>query len=988
MNRTLVRTKAEYRTRCGLAYRCLAWLGLTAAIVLGSPPSHAELSERCVVNILNRTIQVSSDGGWSLPNVPSNQGQVRARATCIEDDGSTTSGQSPYFSIARNGITQVPGIVFQDLTPIPVSLSFGSTATLQLDSIGATAQLNVTATYPGSATADVSSAASGTNYSSTNPAVATVSANGLVTAVGNGLALISARNDGVLAARRVLVNTGGDLDGDGLPDDYETENGLNPSDPVDALEDQDGDGLSALQEYQLGTGVNVPDTDSDGIEDGEEVIPGDDGYISDPLLIDTDGDGLSDLLEVTFQSNPSDPASANYSAALTDLTVSPSSLTLVSSGIEPDPVGHQLSVVGTLIGGGTIDLTSTARGTNYSSSDLSICSFGLDAGRVYPGNAGSCEVTVTNGAFQRVVTVTVTAFQPGPVSVVGIPGYANNVDVQGDYAYVAAGSSGLVVVDVSDVDAPVVVATVDTPGTSIDVRVSAGYAYVADGSSGLAIFDVGDPFAPVKVGGVDTPSVAQDLQYQAGYVYVADGDGGLQIVDVSDPVAPLIVGALSGLGTAKGVDVRGTIAALGTTTGVHIIDLTDLSAPEETGAVNVANVKDLVIEGNYVHVAAYTTGYAVIDITDPESPSNVRQESGFVPRDVELSAGLAFYAEQIFPNAIAYVNVQDPTQAVFQGTIDMSSLGDYAGTGIALNQQYLFVTAESFVVSQDFGTTGNTVMMIGQYRQIADNEGIAPEVSIVTPENGADFVQGESIVVTAEATDDVLVASVQLVVNGVVVDTDTGAPYELRYTSAIDFLGDVTFVVRATDLGGNTAESAPVQVDVVPDPLTTVVGFVVDGDGLPLEGAAVTYSGLPAVMTDFSGAFTILDVPTRSKITLMAEATIDGHLRQTTSAPVRPVRGGVTDVGTIVLQDAVLITPDGVGYGHHGACSGWNSCGNAETCALWACLYRGYEGLVSYGRESPCTEYQVCHLFYNQSSLQENWGNWCQVMGVGEIYCY
>jgi hypothetical protein len=44
-----------------------------------------------------------------------------------------------------------------------------------------------------------------------------------------------------------------DGDGDGLADDWERANGLNPNDRGDALTDNDGDGLSNLFEYLAGT---------------------------------------------------------------------------------------------------------------------------------------------------------------------------------------------------------------------------------------------------------------------------------------------------------------------------------------------------------------------------------------------------------------------------------------------------------------------------------------------------------------------------------------------------------------------------------------------------------------------------------------------------------------------------------------------------------------------------------------------------------------
>lgn len=47
--------------------------------------------------------------------------------------------------------------------------------------------------------------------------------------------------------------TPGDADGDGLPDSWELQHGLNPNDPSDATADKDGDGSTNLQEYQAGS---------------------------------------------------------------------------------------------------------------------------------------------------------------------------------------------------------------------------------------------------------------------------------------------------------------------------------------------------------------------------------------------------------------------------------------------------------------------------------------------------------------------------------------------------------------------------------------------------------------------------------------------------------------------------------------------------------------------------------------------------------------
>lgn len=97
-----------------------------------------------------------------------------------------------------------------------------------------------------------------------------------------------------------LIGTPEDADGDGIPDIYELANGLNPA-VKDSTQDLDNDGLSNIDEYNLGTKANNPDTDGDGLKDGVETNTG--TYVSatntgtSPLKADTDGDGLLDGVE-------------------------------------------------------------------------------------------------------------------------------------------------------------------------------------------------------------------------------------------------------------------------------------------------------------------------------------------------------------------------------------------------------------------------------------------------------------------------------------------------------------------------------------------------------------------------------------------------------------------------------------------------------------------------------------------------------------------
>src|SRR5262245_47986529 len=73
------------------------------------------------------------------------------------------------------------------------------------------------------------------------------------------------------------------------------------------------------------------------------------------------------------------------------------------------------------------------------------------------------------------------------------------------------------------------------PGTAMAMAIQNGYAFVALGTNGLAIIDVSNPANPRRVGGFDTSGFASGVAVSGNYAFVADGDAGLQVIDVSNP---------------------------------------------------------------------------------------------------------------------------------------------------------------------------------------------------------------------------------------------------------------------------------------------------------------------------------------------------------------------------------------------------------------------------------------------------------------------
>lgn len=97
-----------------------------------------------------------------------------------------------------------------------------------------------------------------------------------------------------------------DTDSDGMPDGWEVAHGLDPDDDGDAALDLDQDGVSNLGEFEAGSNPTSGDTDGDGLGDWSEIH----SHGTDPANTDTDGDGMPDGWEISRGLDPNDDGDA------------------------------------------------------------------------------------------------------------------------------------------------------------------------------------------------------------------------------------------------------------------------------------------------------------------------------------------------------------------------------------------------------------------------------------------------------------------------------------------------------------------------------------------------------------------------------------------------------------------------------------------------------------------------------------------------------
>ncbi len=256
----------------------------------------------------------------------------------------------------------------------------------------------------------------------------------------------------------------------------------------------------------------------------------------------------------------------------------------------------------------------------------------LNLRNVQLAGAGTYAVVVSN-ALGSVTSsnAVLTVFEPRNANLVGQwPRYARGpavcVVLHGQFAYVAADTGGLIILDLSNLASPQRVGGYDTSGTAYGVAVSGNYAYVADYDAGLQVIEISNPASPQRVGGYDTSGSALGVSVSGNYAYVADGGAGLQVIDISNPASPQRVGGYDTSGSAWGVAVLGNYAYVADyDAGLQVIDISNPASPQRVGGYDTSGeTRAVAVSGNYAYVADGSWGLAVLRLGESAGPPALR----------------------------------------------------------------------------------------------------------------------------------------------------------------------------------------------------------------------------------------------------------------------------------------------------------------------------------------------------------------------------
>ena len=231
--------------------------------------------------------------------------------------------------------------------------------------------------------------------------------------------------------------------------------------------------------------------------------------------------------------------------------------------------------------------------------------------------------------------------------------YINGIAVSGNYAFLAAGSEGMYILDISNPSSPALVGHLPTKGYSEGVTVSGTIAYLSDGPGGLRLVDVTDSANPKEKGSVFFKNnYIFDAAISGNYAYLAGAGAGLLVADITLSDAPREAASLNTPGYARGIAVSEDKAYIADTwEGLRILDIKDPLHPSEAGFYKTpGQAYDVAVSEKTAYVADAFKGMRVIDISNAAQPFEI---SGFEAAE-EHAAKLAMSDKTLF---IADLNI-------------------------------------------------------------------------------------------------------------------------------------------------------------------------------------------------------------------------------------------------------------------------------------------------------------------------------------------
>jgi len=244
--------------------------------------------------------------------------------------------------------------------------------------------------------------------------------------------------------------------------------------------------------------------------------------------------------------------------------------------------------------------------------------------------------------------------------------YCNDVSVVGTKAYVLI-SGALLVYNIATPSSPHLLGSYGLPNAQ-KVSVIDTTAFIASGSAGMQVVDVSNPKTPRPFVSIDTLSAAQDVVIENSIAYVSEWSTGLQVFDVSLPGLPALLSTeLIEQGTS-GVAVQDATVYTTSRNKVYIFDATDPTKLSLLNTIDLPGATGVTVVGTTLYVACGESGFHIIDVSDPSTPVILAsRQTVRGAHSITVHDSIAYIV--LWSQFVQMVDVSNPTAPLFLGRL-------------------------------------------------------------------------------------------------------------------------------------------------------------------------------------------------------------------------------------------------------------------------------------------------------------------------------
>ncbi|MEM9645873.1 MAG: Ig-like domain-containing protein, partial [Planctomycetota bacterium] len=482
---------------------------------------------------------------------------------------------------------------------------------------------------------------------------------------------------------------------------------------------------------------------------------------------------------------------------------------------------------------------------------------------------------------------------------------------EGRLAYVASGSQGLGIIDVSDPFSPIILSDTDLSGEArgVDIDERLNIAAISADDAGVHFVNVRNPAKPLLLSTNFEPAGASFVSVFEGIAFVAAGETLFALDMVTFRVTDRF---LIGSGTITGLSRDGsTLFAHDASKTLHSFDI---SAGKITPLASITLADgggQLFVGGGVAYATVPGTqagGFTTVDVSDPTTPTLLGRSNA--------QPGVALARTDIATNGSGSAVLVGDLSGVGGGfVLDIFDVSDPATTTQLTTTLPLMTDPRDVVLADGlaFVAGGTGGLRILNYLPF-DVGGEAPTVTITSPiededpgKEGLQILEGSTIPLVIDVNDDVQVRSLELLRDGESSQTEISFPYEFS-AIAPDTEGALfELSVRATDTGGNIGLSNTLRYELIPDVFPPQVDMITPANGAVVgqgfESIEINYTKKMSTSASLAANYTLvrgqeniapLDVQLRN----------DGQTAVLLFAPLQPGSYSLTLDGTSILDRA------------------------------------------------------------------------------------